>query len=296
MKRLLFAAVVIATAACGSAETAGPGPTTSTSTTSTTTTVPGGTQRTLLEQARATWTASRPDTYRYTLALACECDGGPWVIQIDGTTLIDLDRPNPDGPADYLPYTTIESIFADIETTLEEGRVPVDVIYDPSLGYPVSYTWNGPELPVDGGFILTVSEFEADPKPADPTLTRELRDAQQRWESWGWVDYDYLFTRGCFCPREWVGPYAVQVREGEIVGATYNGTDLFDIGSLEIGRYDEIIKTVPAVFAEIERALQEADHIDVSYHPQYGYPTDVYIDWDRATADEEVGYTIAGLR
>lgn len=296
MKRLLFAAIIVAAAACGTAETAGPGPTSSTPTTSTTTTLPGGAERTLLEQARATWTANRPDTYRYTYALSCECDGGPWVIHIDGTTLVDVSWPGPSGPGDYLPYTTIESIFDDIAATLDEGRVPVEVVYDPALGYPLSYTWNGPELPVDGGFVLTVSEFEADPKPVDPALLAELREAQQRWESLGWFDYDYVFTRGCFCPPEWVGPYAVEVRTGAIVGASYNGTDLFDVGSLEIGRYDEIVKTVPGLFDEIERALQEADHIDVSYHAEYGYPTDVYIDWDRNTADEEVNYTIAGLR
>jgi hypothetical protein len=117
-------------------------------------------------------------------------------------------------PADDLPYASLEAIFDDIESTLNAGKVPVDVEYDNEFGFARSYIWNGPELPVDGGFILTVTAFDSDPPPGDPLLLQESVDALVRWENSGLTDYDYTFTRTRFCPEEFVGPYGVEVRDG----------------------------------------------------------------------------------
>jgi hypothetical protein len=297
MKRLTtVAALAVVLAACGTEESRSPGTTAAHPSTTVTSTLPGADQRDLLEAARATWETNRPATYRFGYALACECDQGPWTVVVDGTLVVDAHRDDTGLPADDLPYATLDAVFEDIAVTLDAGEVPVDVEYDSDFGYPRSYVWNGPELPVDGGFILTVTSFEPDPPLGDPQLRRELADAMARWENSGSTDYDYLFTRTCFCPEEFVGPYRVAVRADIVTAATFNGTDLFDIDILEIGRYEEIIETVPGVFAEIERALVEADSIDVTYHPVYGYPTDVFIDWELNVADEEVGYRIEDLR
>lgn len=297
MKHLtMLVALAVVLAACGTEESRSPGTTTPPTSTTVTSTLPGADQRDLLEAARTTWETNRPATYRFTYALACECDQGPWTVLVDGTLVVAAHREDTGLPAADLPYATLDAVFADIAATLEAGAVPVDVAYDRDFGYPRSYVWNGPELPVDGGFILTVTSFEPDPPLGDPQLRSELADAMARWASSGSADYDYVFTRTCFCPEEFVGPYRVAVRAGVVTTASFKGTDLFDIGILEIGRYDEIIKTVPGVFAEIARALAEAHRIDVTYHPVSGYPTDVYIDWEQTTADEEVGYRIEDLR
>lgn len=299
MKRLLFLfALVLVTAACGEETTGGQAPSTSVPPTTSTvvSTLPGATQRELLEAARTTWAAKRPETYRFTFALACECDQGPWTLTVDGDLLVDVSRDGPGIPGAEVPFESIDAIFDDIEATLDEGTVPVDVEYDPELGYPTSYVWNGPELPVDGGFILTVTEFAGNPDTGDPALLADLAAAEDRWEAAGLADYDYNFTRGCFCPEEFVGPFRASVRAGEVSKASFNGTDLFEIDILEIGRYDEIVRTVPGVFGEIKRAIREADRLDVEYHPVLGYPTEVFIDWEFNMADEEVSYRIETLR
>jgi hypothetical protein len=191
---------------------------------------------------------------------------------------------------------SIEAIFNEIQVALAEDTVPVDVEYDDRYGYPRSYIWNGPQLPVDGGFILTITEFVDDPSQADPAREAALEEARARWAANGFANYDYVFTRSCFCPEEFVGPYAASVRNNEVAGAAFRGTDLFDIDILEIGRYDEIIKTVDGVFAEIERALRTADSFTAEYDPVLGFPTNVYIDWIANAADEEVSYEIRSLR
>jgi hypothetical protein len=298
MTRLLLAALFVVAAACGSGEVEGPGTTpidTPGTTTTTITEIPGSGQQGLLEEAQLLWNAYRPDSYEITYSLACECDGGPWLLRVEGDQTVVSTRVYP-GPGREAPYASVDAIFSEIAATIGQGRFPVDVEYDQEFGYPRSYIFNEPELPVDGGFILTATAFEANPSPGDPARRQALADARARWEDSGLADYDYTFTRGCFCPEEFVGPYQVSLRTGEVAGATFGGTDLFDIDILEIGRYEEIIKSVDGVFAEIERALREADSFNAEYHPVLGYPTNVYIDWIANAADEEVGYTIANLR
>jgi hypothetical protein len=301
MKRLFIAAILVVAAACGAEESGGPATTppeisaTTTTTTSTTSTLPGATQRDLLVEARATWLATRPGSYAMTYRISCECDGGPWFIQVAGGETVMAARVGLE-PGREAPHGSVEAIFDEIEATLDEGEFPVDVEYDSEFGYPRSYIFNEPELPVDGGFILTVTDFEADPNRGDPRQRREFESALRLWQNTGLSDYDYSFTRGCFCPEEFIGPYAVTVLEDSVAAASFRATDLFDIDILEIGRYEEIVKTVDGVFAEIERALREADSFTAEYDAVLGYPTSVFIDWIANAADEEVGYTIRSLR
>ena len=136
------------------------------------------------------------------------------------------------------------------------------------------------------------------PTTIDPLDEADAAYAAARalWESAELVDYDYSFSRGCFCPQEYVGPHDVSVRDGIVTAATYDGIDLKKLPILNLTRYDEIIQTVDGVFDEIDRAIDEADRFTAEYHPELGYPTDVFIDWEELLADEEVNYTIADLR
>jgi hypothetical protein len=40
---------------------------------------------------------------------------------------------------------------------------------------------------------------------------------------------------------------------------------------------------------------QKAHTVNVTYNPDLGYPTDLYIDVSQLIADEEVGYTVTNL-
>ncbi len=295
MKRLTIAALLLVAGACGSLDTGLPGTTHIDGPGLTTTTIPRAGQLDLLTAAKLLWDANRPDAYEMTYELACECDQGPWFVRVEGSVTVVARRVGL-GPDPGVPYHSVDEIFDSIRATIDAGDFPVDVEYDAEYGYPRSYIFNEPELPVDGGFVLTVREFVAEPPPGDPQQREAFVAALSRWEDNGSPNYDYTFTRGCFCPEEHRGPYSVTVRSDEVVSASFRGIDLFDIQSLEIGRYDEIVKTVYGLFAEIERALREADSFTVAYHPELGYPTDVYIDWISNAADDEVSYTIAGLR
>ena len=129
----------------------------------------------------------------------------------------------------------------------------------------------------------------------DSPQTR-LDAALAKWTDAGIANYNFTFSRGCFCPVEYVGPYQATVIDGVVTGATYEGVDLLEIEVLRANSYGERVLTVEQVFAEIDRAIQAADSFEVTYHPELGYPLSASIDWDFQMADEEVYYTLADLQ
>ena len=56
------------------------------------------------------------------------------------------------------------------------------------------------------------------------------------------------------------------------------------------------VLTVKDVFDDIKRALNmKADNLNVTYDEDWGYPKDVFIDWEELAADEEDRYTIENV-
>ncbi|MGI9647900.1 MAG: DUF6174 domain-containing protein [Acidimicrobiia bacterium] len=143
---------------------------------------------------------------------------------------------------------------------------------------------------------VTVTEGDL-PFPGAVLTDRDddLDEARALWQQQALADYDYTFRRGCFCPQQWSGPYEVSVRAGVVSGATFEGVDLLDIPDPRVNSYEDRVLTVEGVFAEIDRALQEADRFQAAYHPVLGYPVYVSIDWDDRAIDEEVTYFIENL-
>ena len=280
MRSLLIAMALVA-AACWTGEV------TDGSNSTTSTTEPEPTQLELLTEARALWNETKPDEYLFRYRLICECIQGPWTIHVTGRSTDLLN-----GPADSVPYRTIDEIFQEIAGALEDGRFPVEAEYG-SDGYPVSYIFNGPEMPVDGGFILEITTFDSEPDISHVAIQEaELEDALAKWEQAGPVSYDYVLTRNCFCPQQFIGPYDGSVRNGEIVLVTYQGDDTAKVKGLEDTPYAEVAPDVRAMFEIVREAIKQADEVTVTYHPDLGYPTKVSIDWIRDAVDDEVGYQL----
>lgn len=119
----------------------------------------------------------------------------------------------------------------------------------------------------------------------DPDDRRDdLADARRRWDSLNIVSYEYVLQRSCFCPIETVRPYRVRVLNGAVVDARDVETGAAPPAGLPI-------LTIPELFAVIEDALdQSAYSLEVDYDAQRGYPVRIAIDYDRQTADEELGF------
>jgi hypothetical protein len=117
----------------------------------------------------------------------------------------------------------------------------------------------------------------------------ELNDARRRWARQGIASYQYRLTQLCFCPSEIVRPFAIRVSNGIIAEVRDAET-----GEAPPSYYDP--RTIPELFEVIDQALdRHADSIDVEYDPQLGYPTRIMIDYERNTADEELGFRVEAL-
>lgn len=119
-------------------------------------------------------------------------------------------------------------------------------------------------------------------RAGDPALAA----ARARWAASGPDAYTMTQSRSCFCPRDVTGPFEVTVRDGAVTSVTLDGAPV---------PTDRAV-TVDALFDLIAEAhARSAAEVRVSYHPSLGYPTEIWIDYDRQMADEEAGYAVTAL-
>ncbi|MEO0557979.1 MAG: DUF6174 domain-containing protein [Bacteroidota bacterium] len=101
-------------------------------------------------------------------------------------------------------------------------------------------------------------------------------------------DYAFTLRIGCFCP--YVGPLRISVKDSNVIDVHQLGP--VDGGPTPQAWIDEQAMTLDELADLVDRAHRDADDVDVTYDPTYGFPTDVYIDWIRDAVDDEIGYTV----
>jgi hypothetical protein len=120
-----------------------------------------------------------------------------------------------------------------------------------------------------------------DPDSDDrPATIAAFEQARGRWSSLGLSDYDYVFSRSCFCAPDFREPVRITVRGGQVAAVTSVATGQ--------PRPTEGYPTVDDLFATLQEALDgDAALVRVTYDPALAYPTSFYIDRDFHIADEE---------
>jgi hypothetical protein len=118
---------------------------------------------------------------------------------------------------------------------------------------------------------------------------QELLRNRERWDARGLHDYEFDFSRGCFCATDATEPVHVVVRQDAIVtvvrirdGAPATGASW--------PRVDELFADVLA------RLKQPAARVSVAYDPEYGYPRSIVVDVLANAVDDEYSLTAANLR
>jgi len=110
-----------------------------------------------------------------------------------------------------------------------------------------------------------------------------------KWRGTGFDSYTFTMRRSCFCTPEAIGPVDIRVRMDQVVSRTY--TESGD----SVTAYLVGWPTIDGLFDRAERALLEADQATVTYHPDFGYPTNISIDWIREAIDDEEALTVLSL-
>jgi hypothetical protein len=135
--------------------------------------------------------------------------------------------------------------------------------------------------------VLSACDCEA---PNDPGT---IDDPQERWEAWHKDSYQMTVNLTCFCTM-W-GDYRVTVKNGAITSAVQTSTgDTVSVTSLELGGR---LLTIDDYFRFIDTLRAgEADSVRTEFHPQYGYPILIDIDYILEAIDDELTITISDLQ
>ena len=120
---------------------------------------------------------------------------------------------------------------------------------------------------------------------------RRLSRARGDWNAIFIRDYEYVVRRDCFCG--WGGlAVRVTVLDDRVVALAVESTGE-PISLAHASQYP----TIDGLFARIQDALDgRAWEVEASYDSRYGFPTDIWIDYERRAADDEVGYRMISFR
>ncbi len=106
--------------------------------------------------------------------------------------------------------------------------------------------------------------------------------------------YSIIFKRSCFCIPKVTYPARVEVEQSgdvQITHATYTKS-----GEPVPPEYLDSFLSIEETFELIGEAIKEkADIIRVSYDSQYGFPTEVFIDYSEIIADDELYIEISNF-
>ncbi|MEW5830116.1 MAG: DUF6174 domain-containing protein [Chloroflexota bacterium] len=143
-------------------------------------------------------------------------------------------------------------------------------------------------LPV---FLLIVALLLA----ACGTGGSEFDRQRAAWDGQAVTHYRFTVAVLCFCPFANV-PVTYEVLDGQVVNASVGPEVDLGGGTLEqVTSMTAEFDTVEKLFAYVERALNEADKVEVTYDASYGFPSQVSVDWIELAVDDELAFTITGF-
>jgi len=124
------------------------------------------------------------------------------------------------------------------------------------------------------------------------TRRAEIQEAYARWQAAGIYDYQWAVFNNCFgCDYENYHVFAV-VEQGQVVALMmseprYSWPDTYSSASSALSWH-----TVSGLFEELRHKVEQApDVMELSFHPQHGFPTHASIDYEYLWFDEEDDYS-----
>ncbi len=116
----------------------------------------------------------------------------------------------------------------------------------------------------------------------------QFEESRLLWNEKGLTHYTYQFNWSCFCLPDYIAPVDIRVEQGEWISILQS-----ESGS-PVAREDwDRYESIEGLFEILKDAFdQDASHIHAEYHPEYGYPTSVFIDYSKQIADEERGFNV----
>ena len=134
-----------------------------------------------------------------------------------------------------------------------------------------------------------------EPSPsATPSITPSgeidsIDEARAVWAASGITDYAYTIRRDCFCVESWIGPFAVQVRDG-----VSTVTRVSDGNEVEPISLEELPLSAEELFQFAEERQDQAS-FRITYDQATGLPLSIWSDPIPEAADDELGVQVSDL-
>jgi len=115
-----------------------------------------------------------------------------------------------------------------------------------------------------------------------------LDEERDLWVSHNIDDYQITIRRECFCSS--ITPVIVTVVDGQVASRRYTDSGV-PVPAQDATFYPD----VPGLFAIAEDARRRADKVSITFHPTYGFPESMVIDWVNRAIDDEVTYSVTAF-
>lgn len=115
----------------------------------------------------------------------------------------------------------------------------------------------------------------------------ELTAARATWQRAQLRAYEYGYRKYCDCHREAPPETIVTVRDGAVTAVRHRPQNA-NVEVTAEQRNLEFYWTVEGLFALLDAALARGAEVRAAYDPSLGYPTEIYIDYDRDFIGDEL--------
>ena len=126
------------------------------------------------------------------------------------------------------------------------------------------------------------------------STSSEYDQKLKQWTDAGVSHYRYDLVIGCFCPFSQDMPLTIEVKDGQVVSITNVEGVLLDASNPSYQYYLEYA-TIDLLFAELKSEMTEAEELTVVYDPQYGFPSEVWIDRIKLAVDDEMSLQVTNF-
>ena len=124
----------------------------------------------------------------------------------------------------------------------------------------------------------------------------QFERSRAKWNAANITHYQFNLSISCFCPYSEDMPLAIEVDNGKVVSMTKPDGSSLDSDS-PLYSDAESYNTIDQAFSSLELLLNgDADKVEVTYDPAYGFPTSIDVDMILNAVDDEFSIYISDFK
>lgn len=109
-----------------------------------------------------------------------------------------------------------------------------------------------------------------------------LHENIKKWQSFQICDYSFTRIISCYCKEDYTSPKSLKIKNGLLTHINNKKPQDNEIDDRQT--IYEMFKLINDLYAQTTHELK------VTYHEKYGFPTYLYVDYNKGIADDESSY------